>query len=113
MVREFAIVNTVPETNIDFTGVDFTKPQREKIFFNVALSHHKVLPQTLSLIVENASGQKVVTKTTDAVSEKMSISLRTPALANGTYTIYFEGKTPFQGKDVVNTSERRNLMIRN
>ncbi len=113
VVREFSINNSQPETVVTFDGIDLSRPQTGKIFFNISLSNYKVIPQKLALVVENEAGVRVVNKSTDVVTEKMSISLRTPAVANGTYKVYIEALTPLNGEAVANLSEAKTLIIKN
>lgn len=113
MVKEFFILNSEPTTDVAFSGVDLTKPQTGKIFFNVDITNYAVIPQKLTLVLENAQGEKIVTKTTEVVLEKMAISLRTPAVLNGTYTVYFLAETPVNGKAFETFSEKKTITIRN
>jgi C1A family cysteine protease len=113
VVREFYVVNSEPQTALSFSGVDLTKTQTGKIFFNVDITKQSVIPQKLSLVLENATGEKIVNKTTDVVLEKMAISLRTPAVANGTYTMYFKAETPLDGKAFETFSEKKAITIKN
>lgn len=113
VVREFYVVNSEPNTILNFSGVDLTKPQTGKILFNVDTTNYSVIPQKLSLVLENAAGEKIVNKTTEVVLEKMSISLRTPAVPNGSYTMYFKAETPFDGKAFETFSEKKTITIRN
>ncbi len=112
-VKEFFVANTEPQTVVTFDGVDLARAQSGRIFFNVDLTKFTVIPQKLTLVLVNDAGVSVVNKSTQDVFEKMSMSLRTPAISNGTYTMYFVGETPVKGKVVQSFSEKKTITIAN
>lgn len=112
-IREFFISNNEPQTTVAFSGVDLAKAQTGRIVFNVDMLNYAVIPQKLTLVLVNDAGVSVVNKSTTDVFEKMSMSLRTPAVSNGSYTMYFVAETPVNGKIVQSISEKKTITIAN
>ena len=115
-VREFLVVNHEPQTTISFKGadgVDLSKPQKNRIEFDIDVKASPVIPQRVTFYVEDANGKIVSKRVTDQVVEQMKLGFRTNAVPNGKYTIYYTAETPFNGRIITATSNKETLISQN
>ena len=115
-VREFFVLNHEPQTTISFQGadgVDLSKPQKDRIEFNIDVKATPVLPQKVTFYVEDLKGNVVSKRVTDVVVEQMRLGFRTNTIPNGKYTIYYTAETPFNGKMVTVNSNKETLTTQN
>ena len=115
-VREFFVVNAEPQTTLIFKGadgIDLSKPQKERIEFEIDVKASPVIPQKVTFIVEDISGKIVSKRVTDQVVEHMKLGFRTNTIPNGTYKIYYTAETPFNGKVSTVVSNKETLITKN
>jgi C1A family cysteine protease len=115
-VREFQVINHEPRTSISFVGsagVDLSKPQHDRIEFDIDVKASPVIPQRVTFYVEDSSGTILTKRVTDEVVEHMKLGFRTNTLPNGKYTIYYTAETPFNGAIVTAVSNKELITTAN
>jgi C1A family cysteine protease len=115
-VREFLVVNHLPESTLSFKGsrgVDLRKPQKERVEFDIDVKANPVIPQKVTFIVENENKQIVSKRVTDQVVEQMRLGFRTNTVPNGKYTIYYRAETPYQNQLISVDSNKEIITILN
>jgi C1A family cysteine protease len=115
-VKELLVLNHKPQTTLSFSRADgesMSDPFNGRIEFNIDVNSMPVIPQTLSLIITDMKGVIVAERTTDQVVDKMRLGFRFNILPNGTYSMAYIAKTPFNGQIVTATSNVETIKTKN
>ncbi|MBC7540378.1 MAG: hypothetical protein H7177_12160, partial [Rhizobacter sp.] len=94
-------------------GVDLSKPQKDRIEFDIDINASPVIPQRVTFYVEDSSGKIVATRLTTQVVEHMRLGFRTNTIPNGNYKIYYVAETPFNGVMSKAVSNKETLISKN
>lgn len=114
-VREFFVLNHVPQMKLSFkgAGVDLNAPLTGRPEFEILATSTYVPIQYVDFVVQDMSGKTVYSKRNDSVLEHMKLGWRTQFTPNGRYKIFFRGVTQYKGTAYTATSNVATVTLSN
>jgi C1A family cysteine protease len=115
-VKEILVLNHNPNSKINFRRADgkpFSTPFVDRIEFNIDVFSNAVMPQKITFYLTNLEGKVVAKRTSNLVLEHMKLGFRFNTVPNGQYKIFYKVSTPFEGKDIEETSNVEAITTKN
>jgi C1A family cysteine protease len=112
----FYVVNEKPNLSIDFRGLsdtDLAKDLEGRVEFEISTTSSSVPMSSMEFKFKSLATGKIETRAVEVVLPQLTMGWRTPAIANGTYEIWFAGQVKSNGMDVRIESPRKIVKLKN